>query len=104
MPELVDRMMPGPRRGEPRAPCACSRRLTGRSVGGSTGTNVWGALALIAEMRRAGTKGSVVTLICDGGDRYQQTYYSDEWIGASGLDVNGAEAFVRRFLATGEWD
>ena len=46
------------------------RARTGRSVGGSTGTNVWGALLLVAEMLARGERGSVVTLICDGGDRY----------------------------------
>ena len=30
--------------------------------------------------------GAVVTLICDNGDRYLDTYYSDEW-----LETNGVE-------------
>jgi len=101
LPTVVDRMY--------RVPDAASlgtmrvvTQLTGRSVGGSTGTNVWGALALVAEMLTAGTPGSVVTLICDGGDRYQHTYYSDDWVAASGLDVRAAEEAVRRFLRTGE--
>src|SRR3546814_15562732 len=51
----------------------------GRKVGGSTGTNLWGAFALIAEMMAAGRSGSVVTLLCDGGERYSGTYYNDEW-------------------------
>ena len=56
------------------------RERTGRSVGGSTGTNVWGAFTLVAEMLSRGEQGSVVTLICDGGDRYAGTYYSDAWV------------------------
>ena len=79
LPSVVDRMC--------RVPDAASlgtmrvvSETTGRTVGGSTGTNVWGALLLVAEMRRAGATGSVVTLICDGGERYRHTYYSDEWI------------------------
>ena len=47
----------------------------GRKCGGSTGTNVWAALHLMAEMREAGRAGSVATLICDGGERYLDTYY-----------------------------
>ncbi|HET7196976.1 MAG TPA: PLP-dependent cysteine synthase family protein, partial [Nocardioides sp.] len=35
---------------------------TGRSVGGSTGTNVWGAFQLVAEMLSRGEHGSIVTL------------------------------------------
>ena len=46
------------------------RELTGRNIGGSTGTNVWGALTLAAEMLARGQQGSIVTLICDGGERY----------------------------------
>jgi cysteine synthase A len=103
LPTVVDRMY--------RVPDAASlgtmrlvSQLTGRSVGGSTGTNVWGALQLVAEMMTAGAPGSVVTLICDGGDRYQHTYYSDEWIAGSGLDVQAAEGSVRRFMARGNPD
>ena len=29
----------------------------------------------------------MVTLICDGGDRYADTYYSDDWVAAQGLDL-----------------
>ncbi|GAB7003408.1 PLP-dependent cysteine synthase family protein [Nocardioides sp. AN3] len=63
-----------------------SERL-GRLVGGSTGTNVWAALQVIEGMRAAGDFGSVVTLLCDGGDRYSTTYYSDDWLAAQGIDL-----------------
>src|SRR5262249_16199757 len=61
------------------------RERTGRNVGGSTGTNVWGALLLVAEMLSRGERGSVVTLICDGGERYAGTYYNDVWVRDHGL-------------------
>src|SRR5262245_33431334 len=77
------------------------RERTGRSVGGSTGTNVWGALLLVAEMLSRGEKGSVVTLICDGGDRYAGTYYSDEWVRAEGLELEPYTAAVETFLERG---
>jgi cysteine synthase A len=77
------------------------RSLTGRSVGGSTGTNVWGALQLVAEMRAAGRQGSVVTLICDGGDRYADSYYSDGWVAEQGLELGPSTEAVQRFLETG---
>jgi cysteine synthase A len=79
-------------------------QVTGRRVGGSTGTNVWGALQLVGEMVADGIRGSVVTLICDGGERYAQTYYSRSWLDSCGLDVDAAESAVRGFLATGRWD
>ena len=61
--------------------------VLGRRCGASTGTNVWAALHLMAEMREAGREGSVATLICDGGERYLDTYYNPDWLAAQGLDL-----------------
>jgi cysteine synthase A len=77
------------------------RERTGRSVGGSTGTNVWGALLLAAEMLSRGEKGSIVTLICDGGDRYGGTYYNDDWVRAEGLELEPYGAALETFLERG---
>lgn len=55
-------------------------KLLGRKVGGSTGTNVWGALQLAEKMRERGESGSIVTLLCDSGERYLNTYYNSEWV------------------------
>jgi cysteine synthase A len=77
------------------------RERTGRSVGGSTGTNVWGSLLLIAEMLARGEQGSVVTLICDSGDRYAGTYYDDAWVVEQGLDLAPFAAALEVFLERG---
>jgi hypothetical protein len=77
------------------------RARTGRSVGGSTGTNVWGALRLVAEMLSRGEHGSVVTLICDGGDLYAGTYYSDRWVHHQGLELAPYTEAVEAFLESG---
>lgn len=61
--------------------------ILNRRVGGSTGTNLWAALQLMMEMRDAGQSGSVVTLICDSGDRYLDTYYNDEWVTKKQFDL-----------------
>ena len=74
------------------------RERTGRSVGGSTGTNVWGAFLLVAEMLARGERGSVVTLICDGGDRYAGTYYSDAWVADQGLELAPYTEALETFL------
>jgi cysteine synthase len=56
---------------------------------------LWGAVGLLAEMVADGRSGSVVTLLADSGDRYGDTYLSDEWVSAQGLDPSGpAEALV----------
>ena len=102
VPTIVDRMICVP----DAASLAAMRHLeltTGRRAGGSTGTNLWGAFWLVAEMLAAGREGSVVTLLCDGGERYAHTYYSDEWIAAQRLDLAPYAATLRRFTATGEW-
>ena len=61
--------------------------MLGRKVGGSTGTNVYGALKLAAEMQAAGEKGSIVTMICDSGERYRNSYFNPDWIREQALDV-----------------
>ena len=101
-PQVVDRMIQVPDAASLAAMRAASAVL-GRRVGGSTGTNLWGAFALIAEMRAAGLRGSVVTLLCDGGERYADTYYSDAWVTAAGLDLAPHLTVVDHFLATGAW-
>ncbi|MGW4767856.1 PLP-dependent cysteine synthase family protein [Nocardia sp. NPDC004278] len=100
--QVVDRMIEVP----DAASIATARhasRVIGRRVGGSTGTNLWGAFALIAEMIGAGRSGSVVTLLCDGGDRYAGTYFDDAWVEAQGLSLAEPAAVLEKFTATGIW-
>ncbi|MCW2579780.1 MAG: Cysteine synthase [Blastococcus sp.] len=102
VPTIVDRMICVP----DAASLAAMRELertTGRRAGGSTGTNLWGVFQLVAEMLAAGRTGSVVTLLCDGGERYAQTYYSDDWVAGQGLVLAPHAETLRRFAATGEW-
>ncbi|MFC7303710.1 PLP-dependent cysteine synthase family protein [Streptomyces monticola] len=99
--EAVDRMM--------RVPDAASvatirvlERLLDRKCGASTGTGVWAAFKIISELRATGTRGSVVTLLCDPGERYLDKYYSDAWLAGQGLDIGPYEKRVEDFLTTGE--
>jgi cysteine synthase A len=75
----------------------------GRRVGGSTGTNLWGVFGLVARMRQRGERGSIVTLLCDGGERYAHTYYDDEWVARHGLHLEKPWRILARFHETGEW-
>ncbi|WP_330250629.1 PLP-dependent cysteine synthase family protein [Nocardia sp. NBC_00565] len=100
--QVVDRMIEVP----DAASIATARRASrviGRRIGGSTGTNLWGAFALIAEMIGAGRSGSVVTLLCDGGDRYAGTYFDDAWVEAQGMNLTEPTAILEKFAATGIW-
>jgi cysteine synthase len=58
---------------------------------------------LVARMLDAGVRGSIVTLICDGGERYRHSYHDDGWVAAQGMDLAPYTAAIERFLATGEW-
>ena len=84
VPGVIDRMVQVPDAASVAAAHQVSRVL-GRLVGPSTGTNVWGAFGLLAEMVNSGASGSVVTLICDSGDRYADTYFDDAWLAAHEL-------------------
>ncbi|MBW9209443.1 PLP-dependent cysteine synthase family protein [Mumia sp. zg.B21] len=99
---VIDDMLRVPDAASVAAMRWCTRRL-GRSVGGSTGTNVWGALTVIERMRAAGESGSVVTLLCDSGDRYASTYYDDDWVAQQGLDLAPYEAVLADYDATGRF-
>jgi cysteine synthase A len=101
-PAVVDRMVAVPDAASLAAMRAGSA-VVGRRLGGSTGTNLWGAFGLIASMLATGRQGSVVTLICDGGERYADTYYSDEWVAGQGLDLAPHRAVIDRFLLDGTW-
>jgi cysteine synthase A len=102
VPTIVDRMIAVPDAAS-LAALRLLERLTGRRAGGSTGTNLWGALRLVAEMVAAGRTGSVVTLLCDGGERYAHTHHSDAWVAAQGLDLSGPAATLDHLWRTGEW-
>jgi cysteine synthase len=100
---VVDRMIRVPDAASMAAMRWCTR-LTGRWVGGSTGTNLWGAFRLVAQMHAQGRRGSVVTLLCDAGDRYAHTYYDDAWLDAHGLDVTPYLKTLQQFMDTGRWE
>jgi len=71
--------------------------ILGRPVGGSTGTNIWASLQVVDRMREAGQTGSIVTLLCDGGERYSHTYYDDGWLQSQGLDLAPYREFLEQF-------
>jgi cysteine synthase A len=71
----------------------------GRRVGGSTGTNLVGVLYLAERMREAGEQGSIVSLLCDSGERYSNTYYDGGWYRAQGIPVAEPDALIARAVA-----
>ncbi|WP_225981501.1 PLP-dependent cysteine synthase family protein [Paracidovorax avenae] len=72
--------------------------VLGRKVGGSTGTNFIGLLWAAQEMVAAGREGSIVSILCDSGDRYARSYYDPAWYERSGIDIAQADRQLRGFL------
>ena len=102
LPDVVDRMVAVPDAASIAAARHASTVLS-RRVGASTGTNLWGAFGLLAEMVAEGRSGSVVTLLADSGDRYAETYFCDEWLAEHGLDPSGPAAMLIEFERSGSW-
>lgn len=102
VPGAIDRMMKVPDAASIAA-VHTLERVIGRKAGGSTGTGLWSALRIVAEMVADGRHGSVVTLLCDPGDRYLDKYYSEAWLAEQGLDVRPYTVTLDRFLAGGTW-
>jgi cysteine synthase A len=100
--QVIDRMTQVPDAASVGAMRAVEPVL-GRRVGPSTGTNLWAAFGLADEMRAAGTSGSIVTLLCDSGDRYARTYYDDGWVTDQGWDPAPYQAIAAEFLRSGHW-
>ena len=73
--------------------------VLGRRVGGSTGTNFVGVLRVAQAMAAAGQSGSIVTILCDAGERYAHSYYDPAWYVAHGIAVEAADAAIAAAVA-----
>jgi cysteine synthase A len=69
--------------------------LLGRKVGPSTGTNFIGMLTLAGEMLERGEQGSILSLLCDSGERYLGSYFDPVWVYKNIGDCAGASAELR---------
>ena len=59
-------------------------RKDGLFMGGSVGINVGAALALAKQL---GAGHTIVTVLCDGGARYQSRLFNPEWLATKGLSI-----------------
>ena len=100
--QVVDRM----ERVPDKASFAAMQQLSNilqRKVGGSTGTNFYCACMLMAEMAAKGESGSVVSMICDGGERYQDTYHNSQWLVQHVGDISEYTEQLATFYQLGKW-
>ncbi|MEX6505279.1 PLP-dependent cysteine synthase family protein [Jiella sp. M17.18] len=99
LPDVIDHMIKLPDAASIAAMHVLSERLF-RRVGGSTGANFFGLCFAAAALMKAGEEGSLVSLICDSGDRYAATYYDPDWLAANRIDIDvyrpGIEALLDR--------
>jgi len=101
IPNVIDEMMQIPDAASI-ATIYWLEKILGRKTGASTGTNLYGALQLASQMKRNGETGSIVTLLCDSGDRYLDTYYNSDWVQSNIGDLSPYLAKLEAFSQTGE--
>lgn len=97
IPSIVDRMIEVDNVDSLAAMHALSN-LLGRRVGPSTGTNLVAMLALAEEMKQQGEQGSLLSLLCDSGERYLKTYFDPTWAEAQFGDLSAARASLEAQL------
>ncbi len=95
-PDVIDHMMKIPDANSI-ATILWLETLIGRKAGASTGTNLWGALQVAEQMVKNGQKGSIVTLLCDSGERYLDTYYNPQWVQDNIGDLSTPTAALAAF-------
>jgi cysteine synthase A len=102
IPEVIDEMI--------RVPDAASvagmqvlSGLLGRRIGASTGSNFVGLCWAADRMRDEGRAGSIVSLICDSGERYADTYCNPAWLASQRLDPAPYVAQLESFIAGGRF-
>ena len=102
LPDLVDRMVQVPDAASVAA-AHFLRARTGQLAGPSTGTALYAATKLACDMAAAGESGSIVTLLCDDGVRYLDTYFSAAWVAEQGWDLAPYLDVLARAWDDGVW-
>ncbi|MBN8966813.1 MAG: PLP-dependent cysteine synthase family protein, partial [Rhizobiales bacterium] len=102
IPTVIDHMIKVPDAASIAAAHVLSDRLF-RRVGASTGTNFFGLISIADGMMKEGREGSLVTLICDSGDRYSGSYFNSDWLAENGINIAPWCKVVETFLDTGHF-
>ena len=61
------------------------------------------ALELAARLQASGRRGSIVTLLCDRGERYADTVFDRGWLARHGLDIDPWREVLRSAIASGRF-
>jgi cysteine synthase A len=76
-------------------------KILNRRCGGSTGTNLYAVFQIISELHLQEQEASIVSMICDGGERYTDTYYNDSWLRDKGFNLQPYTERLEKFYETG---
>ena len=55
------------------------------------------------EMQKSGQQGSIVTIGCDDGNLYHDTYYSEEWLASKNIVIKPYLDQIQYFYDSGRW-
>ncbi|MBW4330199.1 PLP-dependent cysteine synthase family protein [Stakelama sp. CBK3Z-3] len=97
LPDVIDRMIAVP----DAAAIAAAKHLSqvlGRRCGPSTGLNLHACLDTIDAMVARGERGSIVTLLCDSGERYASTCFDADWCAQKGFGDDAGHARLEHYL------
>jgi cysteine synthase A len=59
-------------------------------------------LTLAQEMREAGEQGSILSLLCDAGERYLGNYHCATWVSENFGDCKQSEHWVQHAMTAGQ--
>ncbi len=79
------------------------QELFGFRYGGSSGSNLVACLRLAVRMRADGERGSIVSLLCDRGERYDETLFDRGWLASKGIEPLPQLEVLRGVVAHGSW-
>ena len=100
--EIVDQMIKVPDSASI-ATVQYLEKLLNRKVGGSTGTNVFAALQLLSRRCSSDNQVTIVSMICDSGERYTDTYFNSGWVEENKLDMTPFTSELEYFFSKGEF-
>ncbi|MFP7571827.1 PLP-dependent cysteine synthase family protein [Marivita sp. S2033] len=103
LPCVIDHMIQVPDNASVGAMMALSDHLF-RRVGASTGTNFYGLCWIAAQMQAQDQSGSIVSVICDDGNRYANSYYDPDWRAAQNIHPLPYRDQISAFLKDGIWE
>ena len=98
--EVVDRVLEVPDAASIAA-AWCWKSCSAAATAARPARSFVACLRLAAAMRARGERGSIVSLLCDRGERYAETLFDRAWLRAHGIDTAPWEARLRAALGDG---